>query len=541
MVPKDLDLPSVLPRWLFVILIASIAIFFAVGFYSSTVTVNADLRVAPFAAAIAVLLLAILVLLQRIDTGRAKDGLLVSLYSLLPDFLRWAGANRERAFLSSGILLGASYAFIWLGPSGVATYSVACGEAREIRFSFAAEGDELPCEEALTSTVWLAPHHRTKLATVSCITTLTEPIWTVESPRGRFACGPKPREARFITDGIQFLADGTALEAFRPVTSIDARMDEGVKRLRSAMRTLRLPERRYPDNVTIATWNIRALGGGFRSKPYGSRMRESYAYIAEILSHFDIIAVQEMHDAAALRPLLAHLGGHYAVEFGPFSPGPAGNKERLGFIYDTRKVRIGEYSSTLVISKDIEGSTSGQPARPPFLAEFIVRDRRFFLTTAHIYFGQPSGPKFERRLNELAAIAQELDLLSKRYFQNAPILLLGDLNVSKSDGREISTLRENKFDAPVTLVEAASNHRKTRPYDQILLLQQEPGRLFLNEWGTFHPLDHVFRKEDESSYRAEMARLAPRKDPSDPRTFEQFRTFQISDHGLKWASFRADW
>lgn len=62
-----------------------------------------------------------------------------------------------------------------------------------------------------------------------------------------------------------------------------------------------IPPKRLEQNLLIATWNIRAFGNITRkwvSEPADSPKRDLHATrcIAEIISHFDVIAVQEVKD-----------------------------------------------------------------------------------------------------------------------------------------------------------------------------------------------------------------------------------------------------
>lgn len=53
-----------------------------------------------------------------------------------------------------------------------------------------------------------------------------------------------------------------------------------------------IPEKTARNSLLLATWNIRAFGKD-------SRTKESLYYIAEILSRFDLIAIQEVRDVSA--------------------------------------------------------------------------------------------------------------------------------------------------------------------------------------------------------------------------------------------------
>jgi len=66
---------------------------------------------------------------------------------------------------------------------------------------------------------------------------------------------------------------------------------DGLKRLRMALGT-GIPARTATGTLLLATWNIREFDSG----KYGYRPAEPYYYIAEILSRFDLIAIQEVRD-----------------------------------------------------------------------------------------------------------------------------------------------------------------------------------------------------------------------------------------------------
>jgi hypothetical protein len=53
-----------------------------------------------------------------------------------------------------------------------------------------------------------------------------------------------------------------------------------------------IPQRTVGETLLLATWNLREFGA---DKKYGQRLDESIQYIAEIVSRFDIVAIQEVH------------------------------------------------------------------------------------------------------------------------------------------------------------------------------------------------------------------------------------------------------
>ena len=75
-----------------------------------------------------------------------------------------------------------------------------------------------------------------------------------------------------------------------------------VKRTAANLQELRtqldeqIPRRSVFETLLLATWNIQAFGNSFRTE-------ESLWYIAEVLSRFDLIAIQEVkRDLGGTRP-----------------------------------------------------------------------------------------------------------------------------------------------------------------------------------------------------------------------------------------------
>jgi len=109
---------------------------------------------------------------------------------------------------------------------------------------------------------------------------------------------------------------------------------EGLLRMRAAL-DLDIPSKSLDDTLLLASWNLREFGGD----KSGGREDEPLFYIAEIMSHFDLIAVQEVRDNLdALDRLMNILGRWWKFLVTDVAPGPQGNSERMAFIYDTRKL-----------------------------------------------------------------------------------------------------------------------------------------------------------------------------------------------------------
>lgn len=102
-------------------------------------------------------------------------------------------------------------------------------------------------------------------------------------------------------------------------------------------------------NIRIASWNLRE----FDSASYGRRVMEAEHYIAEIMSHFDLIAVQEVRENLyALKRVMDLMGPGWDFLATDVSPGDRGNDERMVFVFNTNKVWFRDVAGELTLSAD---------------------------------------------------------------------------------------------------------------------------------------------------------------------------------------------
>jgi hypothetical protein len=100
--------------------------------------------------------------------------------------------------------------------------------------------------------------------------------------------------------------------------------------------------------VKIATWNIREFGG----TAYGGRTFEELYYIAEIVSHFDIVALQEVRgNLVELLKLKKYLGPDWSFIATDVTDGDAGNGERMVFLYNCQYVHFRNIAGELTLKE----------------------------------------------------------------------------------------------------------------------------------------------------------------------------------------------
>jgi len=142
----------------------------------------------------------------------------------------------------------------------------------------------------------------------------------------------------------------------------------GLKRLRPQL-ACELPHGTRSKTLILGTWNLRNFDDNRFN--HGPRTLEDKLYIAEILAHFDLIALQELcHDLRPLDDVLRLLGPDYTYIVTDLTEGPSGNSERLGFLFGKSKVRFRRVAGELVLPYRLQIADRGkarQFARTPFM------------------------------------------------------------------------------------------------------------------------------------------------------------------------------
>jgi len=118
--------------------------------------------------------------------------------------------------------------------------------------------------------------------------------------------------------------------------SYPAETVQDIVRLRRRIAASGLPPRSTDHNLIVGTWNVRAFG---RLYPHWDENPDSpkrnlrgLACIAEVVRHFDVIAIQEvLRDTEAIRALVAEfLGPSWRLILSDATAGDAGNAWFMG-------------------------------------------------------------------------------------------------------------------------------------------------------------------------------------------------------------------
>jgi endonuclease/exonuclease/phosphatase family metal-dependent hydrolase len=317
----------------------------------------------------------------------------------------------------------------------------------------------------------------------------------------------------------------------------------GLQRLRTLL-DRSVPAKGGDASLLLATWNIRDL-----TKTRSRRMRESLYYLAETLSRFDFVAVQEVNALEEWDQIVDILGANWAYIASDVCDREAGgNGERLTYLYDRRKLRFQNVAGELVLPESLAirddgaGGAARQFARTPYVARFQASWLKFAICTVHLYYGAESGPQLERRKAEIRAVARYFGERADAELRSRDALvLLGDFNIVSPEHETMRALTDNGFAIPRVLQQSPSNALRTKHYDQIAFKTARdvieyadsavPSTASSNA-GVVGVYDAVLRSEDAALYAAERA--------GDDRSFETWRTYQLSDHLPMWVRLDVD-
>jgi endonuclease/exonuclease/phosphatase family metal-dependent hydrolase len=306
-----------------------------------------------------------------------------------------------------------------------------------------------------------------------------------------------------------------------------------------------VPRRTKDAGLIIGTWNIRDFDNNkFR---HGPRRRESLYYIAEILSAFDVCALQEVNeDLGPLKDVIRLMGPGWDFIATDVTVGSSGNRERMAFVFDSRKVRFRHVAGEIVLPKHALLPGEQQFARTPFLVSFQAGWFKFSLCTVHIYFGEESkgSEGYQRRVQEIEYLAKEMADRAER--ENENYILLGDFNLKNPLDETMQALTKAGFQLPPE--QHPSNLLGTAYYDQIAFRTRKDELTFLAA-GAFNWGETLYRPEHYEHYApalpARHRDLGPDGTPRDKGKDKEYYakrwlTWQISDHLPLWVELAVD-
>ncbi len=323
-----------------------------------------------------------------------------------------------------------------------------------------------------------------------------------------------------------------------------------------------IPSKDADQNLLLATWNIRDFGKR-NNRGFGPRLPESLFYIAEILSRFDFIAIQEVNELYDLAKVMDILGENWdfiATDVTDTRLG--GNGERLTYVFDKRKVCFQNIAGEIVLPNDMLVSRALVPTegdsklyagkqfrRTPFAAKFQAGWFRFEICTVHLYYGAESGTQLEERIEEISRIAEYFAKRSEEAEKEyRSLILLGDFNIVSPEHETMKALIAQGFRIPPGL--APSNVAGGKYYDQIAFKARSGVLEYVaaggkSGSGVFDTFAEVFTSSQFDDYKAYAARSSNGKTKTTDATLKTYyshdwRTYQLSDHKPMWVRLRTN-
>ncbi len=312
----------------------------------------------------------------------------------------------------------------------------------------------------------------------------------------------------------------------KPAFSYEYRLSSQIDALRRYRDTK--PGRAIPakaaDRLLVATWNVANLG-------VQERREKDYLLIAEIVSWFDLVAMQEVNnDLSGLRAIHRHLPRSFRLLFSD----AAGNEERMAFIYDSDKVTLLEEVGEVAIPPSdindirLPGITQAFEGfdRNPYLAGFSSDSFVYVLVNVHLYFGSESAISMNRRRLETYAVARWADLRRQSpYAYSRDIIALGDFNLPKAEPGDpiFEALTRRGLHLPEHSTQIGSTIQTDSHYDQVAFFPGETQQEFTGNLGVFDFDGALFRTLWEART---------------PREFFAYVRYYVSDHRPLWAEFR---
>jgi endonuclease/exonuclease/phosphatase family metal-dependent hydrolase len=299
-----------------------------------------------------------------------------------------------------------------------------------------------------------------------------------------------------------------------------------------------IPQKTASDTLLLATWNIREFGD--------NRRKESLHYIAEIISRFDLVAVQEVSaNLKGLQDLVSLLNLNWDYFVTDSTDGSAGGGERMAFLYDRSKIAFKKMAGEIVLPKDklIDGEL--QFARTPYCITFQANWFKFVLTTVHIYYGSTSSADKKKREKEIDALTSLLSKRAKK--EDMSYILLGDFNIPNVNDDTMKALEKYGFTVPSAIKEHPSDLGGTSHYDQIALnLKLDDTMTVFSEQeqksGAFNFAETVYTENDLDVYKEYFLDKIQGKTEQEIKKYylSTWRTFQMSDHLPLWVELKID-
>ncbi len=284
---------------------------------------------------------------------------------------------------------------------------------------------------------------------------------------------------------------------------------------------------RTAGQMLVATWNLANLGAQ-------ERRDQDKALIAEVLSWFDIIAVQECRENFAdLDDICRKLGPSYRM----LMSDAAGNDERLSFLYDSSKFQLLEEVGEIAFPPSqykrinlpgVKDEFNGFD-RTPYLAAFRAAGSSITFVNVHLFYGQEKTAEIGRRALETYAVARWADDRRRSQFSfTRELVALGDFNMPKCEPGDpiYNALTKFGLELPEHSTQIASSIVNDANYDQIAFMPGMTSHCFTGQKGVF---------DFDSCLFPDLWQGGANK-----KNYKAYLRYYISDHRPMWVQLNVE-
>ncbi|HEY5980479.1 MAG TPA: hypothetical protein VIT41_12675 [Microlunatus sp.] len=223
-----------------------------------------------------------------------------------------------------------------------------------------------------------------------------------------------------------------------------------------------VPPKVLDRNLLIATWRwpilSRVSEDWIAPQPQpGLRDRRAVILLAEVVRHFDVVALQGiMGSAPTLQAVLRVLGPEWAYMMTGLSRETT-YRERTAVVFDTRRVLPQGLAGQVVVPEggkrrsENDDFLSSQFFRPPFFAGFRCLGASFTVVNQHIVFG--TEPE---RVAEMRALCAWVAEITSGDYWERNLIILGQLQLFRSGSSVHRVFDAAGLRLPPELVDAPS-------------------------------------------------------------------------------------
>lgn len=203
--------------------------------------------------------------------------------------------------------------------------------------------------------------------------------------------------------------------------------------------------------VRLASWNIQRM----------TAVNKDQNAIVRVMTHFDLVAIQEIMDEQAVLDIVQKLQLATGEEWGVLVSDPIGRgnyKEQYGFVW--RKSRV-NYVDGAVVYIDDKDIFAREPLSARFKAE--IGGYTFIVANIHVLYGESKAD----RIPEIRALKSYWEWLSQ-VFPEEQIFLVGDFNMppDEESWTEFKTLARPAITSGATTL-SDTNGKYVNLYDNI--------------------------------------------------------------------------